>query len=183
MRWHVTPRSARRVHPRGRTARAAAGAEHADMTLMRPRPMRPRPMRPRRVRSISMAILALAGLALVLTLVSCAQTPRARTCEEFDGVRSAVQDTRNVNLSENGMVALDSALAHVKTELQMLRADLSADLRPHTDAVAASVDKLRNSVSEARANPTSTAFAAVNTGLQQLRITVNDLRTAVSQIC
>lgn len=119
----------------------------------------------------------------MLGLVSCAQSPRARTCDEFDGVRSAVQDLNNVNLSENGMVALDSALAHLATEFQTLRAGLSADLQPYGDAVAASVDKLRNSVSDARANPTSTMFAAVNAEFQQLRTTVKDLGAEVSQVC
>ena len=130
-----------------------------------------------------MTTRVVAGLALVLALVSCSQAPRARTCEELDGVRSAVQNLRNVNLSENGLVALDTALTQIETELEMLRADLSADLRPHADAVAASVDKLRNNVAEARSNPTSTTLAAVQAGLQQLRMTVKDLGAAVSQIC
>ncbi|HET9658162.1 MAG TPA: hypothetical protein VFP72_22610 [Kineosporiaceae bacterium] len=105
-------------------------------------------------------------------------------------MRSAVEDLRNVNLTENGMAGLDAnlqqaktQLQQVKTELQQLRTSLSAQLQPAWDAASATLDKLRGSVAEARANPTARTLAAVGIGRQELRTKTQELKTAASGIC
>lgn len=128
------------------------------------------------------AAAAVAALA-VASLAACGESAQATTCGHYDGVKSAIEDLRNVNLSENGMVALDSALAQVKTELELLRSDVKADLQPQVDAVRSSVTQLRSSVRGALTDPTSGSLAAVGTSVDQLRATVGNLRTAVSASC
>jgi hypothetical protein len=123
------------------------------------------------------------AVSAALTMTACGESAQARACVRSDGVRSAVENLRNVNLSANGMVALDSALAQVKTELELLRSDVTADLQPQVDAVRSSVTQLRSSVRGALTYPTSGSLAAVGTSVDQLRATVGNLRTAVSAGC
>jgi hypothetical protein len=123
------------------------------------------------------------AVSAALTMAACGESAQARACGRSDAVRSAVENLRNVNLSENGMVALDSALAQVKTELELLRSDVKADLQPQVDAVRSSVTQLRSSVRGALTDPTSGSLAAVGTSVDQLRATVGNLRTAVSASC
>jgi chemotaxis protein histidine kinase CheA len=111
------------------------------------------------------------------------QTSQANACAQMDDLRSAVEGLRNINLAENGLAALDSGLTQVKTEFQQLRDALSTELKPKVQAVATSIDHLQDSVSAARANPTSSTLKAVETNFRQLQATVSDLRTAVSEIC
>lgn len=140
-------------------------------------------LRPHSTVSTALALLAALTLATP-TLASCSrETQQERTCDQVDGVRSAVEQLRNVNLGENGMAALDSGLAQVKSELELLRASLSTELRPPAEAVADSVDALRASVAAARGNPTTAALETVSTDLHHLRETAGDLRSAVTEIC
>jgi uncharacterized protein HemX len=127
------------------------------------------------------SVLLVAGIAV--GVAACGQSSQAATCDRVDSVRASVEDLRNVNLSENGMAALDSALAQVKTELELLRSDVKADLQPQVDAVRSSVTQLRSSVRGALTYPTSGSLAAVGTSVDQLRATVANLSTAVSAGC
>src|SRR4051812_6132731 len=55
------------------------------------------------------AAAMLAALAAV-TLSACSQSAQARTCDRMDGVSSAIENLRNVTISENGMAALKQGL-------------------------------------------------------------------------
>jgi hypothetical protein len=145
----------------------ASRAEHVAVT------------RTRRHRAVSLALAAVTALAVA----SCGESSQARTCDRMDGVRSAVQDLRNVNLAENGMVALQGGLAEVKSELGLLRAELSQDLQPQVDAVKTSVDQVQNAVAAAKANPTAASLSAVRNNLEGLGATVGNLGKVVAATC
>ena len=128
------------------------------------------------------AAVAVAALA-VASLTACAESAQAKTCTHLDGAQSAVENLRNVNLSENGMVALQSGLADVKSELQLLKGDVAANVQPQVDAVYTSVQQLESATTAARLDPTSGALDAVGTGLQGVRAAVKDLRTVAASPC
>jgi hypothetical protein len=117
------------------------------------------------------------------TLTACSQSAQARTCDRMDGVSSAIEDLRNVTISENGTAALKEGLVTVQNQLALLRADLSQSLQPQVDAVKTSVQQLQIAVEDARQNPSATALAAVRNNLQATRATIGNLRTVVAATC
>jgi hypothetical protein len=131
-------------------------------------------------RRLSAALLA--GLTAV-TVAACSESAQTRTCNRMDGVHSAIEDLRNVNVSENGMVALQAGLVQVSNQLDLLRSSLSADLQPQVDAVKTSVQQLQGAVQNARANPTPESLAAARNTLQGVRATIANLRTVVAATC
>jgi hypothetical protein len=122
------------------------------------------------------AAAAVAALALA-SLTACGESTQAKTCADLDGARSAIEGLRNVNLSENGMVALESGLNQVKNELQLLRSDVAANVQTQVDAVYMSVQQLQSATTAAKLDPTSGALNAVGMGLQGVRASVQELRT------
>jgi hypothetical protein len=101
----------------------------------------------------------------------------------MDGVRSAIENLRNVSVSENGMVALQDGLTQVSNELDLLKSGLSADLQPQVDAVKTSVQQLRGAVDTAKANPTPATLAAARNSLEGVRATIANLKSVVAATC
>jgi uncharacterized protein HemX len=131
-------------------------------------------------RKITSVLLA-AGIAAVVA--ACGQSSQAATCDRVDSVRASVEDLRNVDISENGMVAVGSGLAQLQTDLDNLRADVKADQQPQVDAVRSAVTQLQSSVAGIRANPSTTALSQVGTSLEQLRTSIGTLRATVGSGC
>ena len=94
-----------------------------------------------------------------------------------------MENLRNVNLSENGMVALQDGLAQVRAAIDAMRADIKADQQPQVDAVKAAVVQLQSSVAAAKADPTKGSLAGVGTSLELLRQSVGSLRATVGAGC
>jgi hypothetical protein len=128
------------------------------------------------------AAAAVAALA-VASLAACGQSAQATTCGHYDGVRSAIENLRDVNLSENGMVALESGLAQVKNELQLLKGDVAAGVQPQVEALYTSVQQLKASATDAKLHPSAAALSAVGNGLQSVRSSVKELGGAVAATC
>jgi hypothetical protein len=128
------------------------------------------------------ATLVLA-VCTALCVSACAESAQTQTCARADGVRSAVENLRNVNLSENGMVALQDGLAQVKAAIDAMRADVKADQQPQVDAVKAAVVQLQASVAAAKANPEKGSLASVGTSLALLRQSIGSLRATVGASC
>lgn len=127
--------------------------------------------------AVVLAVVTAAGLT------ACGQSAQAGTCDRVDGVRSAVENLKDVNLGENGLVALQDSLAQVKTELETMRADITADQQPQVDAVKTAADQLRSSVVSTRANPSSQGLVEVRANLKTLGAAVGQLRLTVGAGC
>lgn len=125
-----------------------------------------------------MALVAL--MALTMTSCSSGQSP---TCDGVDAVRSAVEDVRNVNLSENGMAALTAGLGQVLVELDQLRATAATSLQPQVDALKTSVTQLTSSAEAAKANPTAASLEAVGTAIGGVRDMARSLADTVASTC
>jgi hypothetical protein len=135
--------------------------------------------RTRRQRTASIAL----ALLIAFAVTSCGQSAQVRTCDRLDGVRSAVQDLRNLSLGENGMVAMQDGLGQVPAQLDLLRSELATDLQPQVDAVKTSVQQFQNTVAAARANPTAASLSAVQNNLDGVRSTVTHLGQLIAATC
>jgi hypothetical protein len=128
------------------------------------------------------ASLALAA-AIAVSLAGCAESTQSKTCAQADKVRSSIDDLRDVNLSENGIAALRSAVTQVSTELDMLRTTLGADAQSKVAGVQSAIGQLRTTVSTAVADPTPANINEVGVARNAARSAVHDLATAVTSGC
>ena len=128
------------------------------------------------------ASLALAA-GIAVGLAGCAESQQSKTCAQADKVRSSIENVRNVNLSENGMVALQSAVAQVGTELDLLRTTLRADAQVQVVAVQTAVGQLRTAVATAVADPTQANLDAAGAARDAARSSIQNLATAVTSGC
>jgi hypothetical protein len=132
--------------------------------------------------STRFASLALAA-SIAVGLAGCAESTQSKTCAQADKVRSSIENVRNVNLSANGMVALQSAVAQVGTELDMLRTTLGADAQSQLAAVQSAIGQLRTTVTTAVADPTPANLNEVGVARSAARSSIHDLATAVTSGC
>jgi hypothetical protein len=128
------------------------------------------------------ASLALAA-GIAVGLAGCAESTQSKTCAQADKVRSSIENVRNVNLSENGMVALQTALAQVGTELQLLKTELGSAAQAQVTAVQSSLDQFRTTVNTAKADPTTANLDEVGVARTAARSSMHDLATAVTSGC
>jgi hypothetical protein len=127
--------------------------------------------------AVVLAAVTAAGLA------ACGQSAGAGNCERLDGVSAAVDNLKDVNLGENGLVALQDAMATVKTQLEGLRGEIAADQQPQVDAVKAAAEQLRSSVASTKGNVNSQGLSEVRANLKTLGAAVGQLRATVGAGC
>ena len=128
------------------------------------------------------ASLALAA-GIAVGLAGCAESTQSKTCAQADAVRSSIEDLRNVNLSANGMVALQGALAQVGTQLQLLGSDLKSGGQAQLAAVQSAVGQLKTTVGTAVADPTQANFEAVGAARDAARSSIQNLASTVTSGC
>jgi len=128
------------------------------------------------------ASLALAA-GIAVGLAGCAESTQSKTCAQADAVRSSIEDVRNVNLSENGMVALQGAVAQVGTQLQLLGSELTSAGQAQLAAVQSALGQLRTTVTAAVADPTQANLDAVGSARDAARSSIQNLTTAVTSGC
>jgi predicted trehalose synthase len=101
----------------------------------------------------------------------------------MDGVSSAVDDLRNLNLGENGIAALQDGLSQVSTQLDLLKGEVSAAVTPQVDAVTNAVHQVQQSAAAAQADPTAASLSTLRTDLGGLGTAVGNLGNALTSTC
>jgi hypothetical protein len=122
-------------------------------------------------------------LAAVLFAGGCASENKPQVCDSYAAVQTTVDHIRDVNVSENGLTALQPYLTQLGTELNRFSADAKAQFAPQTDPVKAALDQLGSALRTAQADPSATTFAAVRTAVASVRSTWQTLHTTMSQTC
>jgi type VI protein secretion system component VasK len=120
---------------------------------------------------------------MVVGLAGCSSGGQPAMCDSADALRQSVNGLTNINLSENGMMALRAAISEVKSDLNQLVADAKAQFQQQTDQLKAAVSQLSTSVSTALADPTAATLGAVGTAVDALKVAFADLRSALSDAC
>jgi hypothetical protein len=131
-----------------------------------------------RQRTVGWALAALTAP----TLVSCGPDTPA-VCEQAEELRTAVQNVKDVNVSENGLAALTSTLDQVMVEFEQFRTEAGNQFKPQIDAVKVAADQVRVSLADARAEPTAATLGAVRTSLGALQTAGQGLRDTVAATC
>ncbi|MEV6300591.1 hypothetical protein AB0M02_14385 [Actinoplanes sp. NPDC051861] len=130
-----------------------------------------------------LTVLAAVG---VLAAGGCAadDEPAApAVCDSFAAVQNTVNHIREVNVSENGLVAIRPYVAQLLNELNQLVLDAKAQFGAQADQLRATVDQLQTSVGTAREDPNVTNLAAVRTSVGAVRESAVSLRDVIAGTC
>lgn len=115
-----------------------------------------------------------------------AATPAAATlpvCDAAAELRVTIEHIRQVNISENGLGALQPYLQQLDGQLQSFRSEAMAQFGPQADQLSTAIDQLRASINTARANPDGAALSAVRTSVAGVRTSAQSLRDSAGTTC
>ena len=149
---------------------------------------------------------AIAVVALLCILVSCspsstpspasspetaaAPTTSAQTtaaadeaCADVAALRSSLEALTNVRPLQDGVTALTTAIADVKTNLEKAEASASEELQPSVQQVKTAFDDVQTAVSGLTADNLREKAPAIGAALTQLATATKALSTALRESC
>ena len=134
--------------------------------------------------------------ALLWLIVGCgtsspstsATTPRPTAtasagCAEVVALKSSLDTLKNVDVRQDGVQALTSALADVKTKLGTATSSASSALKPEVQQVQTAVDALETATSGLTTSNLTQKAPAIATALKQVATATSALSTKLSQNC
>ncbi|MFC7528658.1 hypothetical protein [Actinoplanes sp. GCM10030250] len=122
----------------------------------------------------------------VLAAGGCAgqdQPEVAAVCDSYAAVQNTVNHIRQVNVSENGIVAIRPYVSQLLNELNQLVLDAKAQFGAQADGLRTTVDALQTTVGTAREDPNVTNLAAVRASVASVRASAQTLRDAIAGTC
>jgi hypothetical protein len=142
-----------------------------------------------RIRSATcgVAVLALLGLfGSACSSDSGTPSPAVSTpagCAELATLKDSVTALTQVEPVQDGLNALQSAVASVKTDLQSAAAAVSDELKPSVDQVQSSFDQLESSLQGVTANTLAASATEIGTALTAVGTSLTGLQSELSQKC
>jgi hypothetical protein len=152
------------------------------------------------------ASAAFAAIALLCVLTSCgtsssesqpsppATTAAATTsppttdataaaCEDIEALKSSLDALTKVRPAEDGLTALRTAMANVKTNLDKAEASASPALQPSVQEVKTAFDELQTAASGLTADNLRQKAPAIAAALKQVGAATRALSTKLSESC
>ena len=124
----------------------------------------------------------LAVVVAAIGLAACGGDQPA-VCDDVDALQSSVDNLEDVQLSENGLNALSSAVTQIQQDLQQLGTDAKAEFGDDASKVETAVTSLESSVAAAKSDPSASTLSAVGTEIQAVDSSLSALQDAVSGTC
>jgi hypothetical protein len=157
-------------------------------------------------RALRSASAALAAVALLCILASCGtsstpsqtsppETTAARTsaattpaataaaCEDVAALKSSLDALTKVNPAEDGVAALTTAIANVKTNLDAAETSASPALQPSVQQVKTAFGELQTAASGVTADNLRQKAPAIASAIKEVATATQALSTTLSQAC
>jgi hypothetical protein len=109
-------------------------------------------------------------------------TPRPG-CADVAALKSSLDALTQVQPLQDGLTALNAAIADVKTKLDVAAASAGADLKPAVDQVKTAFAALQTAVSGVTTDNLRQKLPAISVALQQLGTSTSSLATTLTQKC
>ena len=122
-------------------------------------------------------ILVLSGLA-----AGCSSSKPAY-CTAAANLKTSVSDLGNVNVRQNGLSSLQTALNSVQTNATTLASEAKSTFGPQITALQNAVSSLSTAIKSATGQPSVTAATAVASSVAQVKSTASSLQSAVAGKC
>lgn len=117
------------------------------------------------------------------TPTASASPTEATGCADVDALKASLSSLGSVDLQQDGVAGLTSALETVKTDLEAAKASVSADLKPQVEAVSTAFDALESAASGLSEGNIREQAPQILAALGQVVTATTDLTTAVTQSC
>ena len=116
---------------------------------------------------------------------SAAQTSAEPTaaCADVAALKSSLQALTNVKPAEDGLTALTSAIANVKTNLDTAQASASPALQPSVQQVKTAFAELQTAASGTNADNLKQKAPAIATAMKQVKTATQALSATLTQTC
>jgi hypothetical protein len=129
--------------------------------------------------------LALPALAVVLSgfAAGCGGSSKPDYCTAASQLSTSVHDLGAVNVSTNGVSALQTALSQVQTDATTLATDVKSAYPSQTTALKSSLSNLQTAINSAKGESPLTAARAVLPAVAQVKSSASAMQSAVSGKC
>ena len=107
----------------------------------------------------------------------------AAACEDIEALKSSLEALTKVRPAEDGLTALTTAIADVKTSLDKAEASASPALQPSVQEVKTSVAELQTAASGTTADNLRQKAPAIAAALKQVAAATRALSTKLSESC
>jgi hypothetical protein len=138
-----------------------------------------RPGRGGWLRVLAAALIA-SGLAAGC---SSSSSSKPAYCTAASQLKTSVQNLGQVNVAENGLGSLQSALSSVSTNAKTLATEAGSAFAPQTTALQSSLSSLDTAITSAKGQAPVTAATTVATALAQAKTSASNLVNATSGKC
>ena len=128
--------------------------------------------------------LLLPAAALVLSgLAAGCSSSKPAYCTDAEQLKTSVQNLGNVNVVQNGLSSLQTALTSVKTSASAFITDAKSAYPSETAALKTSLSGLQTAITSAKGQPLATTAAAVVPAVTQVKNSASALQSAASGKC
>ena len=107
----------------------------------------------------------------------------AADCAASSALKSSLEDLTKVKPLQDGLTALTTAIANVKSSLGVAAASASAVLQPAVEGVKTAFAELETATSGLSADTLRQQAPEINTALQQIGTATSSLATTLTQSC
>jgi short-subunit dehydrogenase involved in D-alanine esterification of teichoic acids len=122
-------------------------------------------------------ILVLSGLA-----AGCSSSKPAY-CTAAANLKTSVSDLGNVNVRQNGLSSLQTALTSVQTNASTFASEAKSTFAPQITALQSALSSLSTAIKSVTGQPPVTAATAVASSVAQVKNSASALQTAVAGKC
>ena len=122
-----------------------------------------------------------AGTAATPTDTATATPTASPECADLAALEDSLNALADVDVKRDGVEALTTAIAQVKTDLATAQSSVSDALKPEVQAVASAFDALTTAASGLTTDNLVDKAPAIATALDRLSTAVTDLVSAVTQ--
>jgi outer membrane murein-binding lipoprotein Lpp len=141
-------------------------------------------MRPADIPGTRRWLLLPVAAALVLSgLAAGCSSSKPAYCADADQLKTSVQDLGNVDVVQNGLSSLQTALTSVKTSASAFVTDAKSAYPSQTAALSTSLSGLQTAITSAKGQPAATAVTTVVPAVTQVKNSAGALQSAASGKC
>jgi len=128
---------------------------------------------------------ATTAAATTAAATTAAPTPgaTAAACEDVEALKSSLEALTKVRPAEDGLTALTTAIADVKTGLEAAEASASPVLKPSVAQVKTAVGELQTAVSGVTADNLRQKAPAILSAIKEVATATQALSTTMNQAC
>ena len=131
------------------------------------------------------------ALLVAVTVAGCSDngegdegdTTAASGCEEVNALEDSLTSLTQIEPVDDGMDALESAVAEVGTDLEAAASAVSSDLQPSVDEVQSSFDELESTLEGISEGGLGAAATEVGNALTQIGTALEDLSAEIGERC